>query len=112
MTTVPGRTRLERLAHIGTSSTFLCLDAFAIAIREARRIGDVSYYVSLHEVLQELQLPPDLVAKLPKDIQDGMDIVWAERQTKIVKAETDRLETELRTYKNNLIKESIRVSSG
>ena len=82
-----------------------------MAIREAKRTGDVSYYISLNNILQELQLPQDVVAKLPKDIQKGMDIPWAERQTKTVKAETDRLEGELRTYKNNLIKESIRVSS-
>jgi hypothetical protein len=60
--------------------------------------------------LQELHLPPEAVAKLPKDIQEGIDMPWAERQAKIIKAETDRLEAELRTYKNNLIKESIRVS--
>jgi COP9 signalosome complex subunit 1 len=34
---------------------------------------------------------------------------WMEATTKQVKAETDRLEFELKGYKNNLIKESIRV---
>ncbi len=35
---------------------------------------------------------------------------WIDRMTKQTKAETDRLELELKGYKNNLIKESIRVS--
>lgn len=33
-----------------------------------------------------------------------------DRMTKQTKGETDRLELELKGYKNNLIKESIRVS--
>lgn len=110
MLTITGRTRLDRLGHIGITSTFLSLDALSAAVHEAKRVGDVNSYLELMNVLQELQLPPETLAKLSKDIQSGADMAWAERQTKIIKAETDRLEAELRTYKNNLIKESIRVS--
>jgi COP9 signalosome complex subunit 1 len=38
------------------------------------------------------------------------DPAWMERKDKQNKAETTRLEHELKGYKNNLIKESIRVS--
>jgi COP9 signalosome complex subunit 1 len=39
------------------------------------------------------------------------DLAWMEKKNKQNKAETTRLEHELKGYKNNLIKESIRVSS-
>lgn len=47
---------------------------------------------------------------LPGDINAVSDSAWIDRTNKQVKAESDRLETELKGYKNNLIKESIRVS--
>lgn len=40
------------------------------------------------------------------------DLAWMEKKRKVNKAETIRLEHELKGYKNNLIKESIRVSYG
>ena len=40
-----------------------------------------------------------------------MDTAWAETRNKQIKAEADRLDAELKGYKNNLIKESIRVRS-
>jgi 26S proteasome subunit RPN7 len=44
--------------------------------------------------------------------QDGVvDRSWVEQKTQQNRAESSRLETELKGYKNNLIKESIRVRS-
>jgi COP9 signalosome complex subunit 1 len=43
------------------------------------------------------------------DVQE--DLAWMEKKYKQNKAETTRLEHELKGYKNNLIKESIRVRS-
>lgn len=45
----------------------------------------------------------------PDEPEAVLDNDWVERTQKLVRAETDRLEHELRGYKNNLIKESIRV---
>ncbi|KAF2095757.1 hypothetical protein NA57DRAFT_79466 [Rhizodiscina lignyota] len=106
-----GKTRLYRLAHISWRSTYLCLDAISAAITESKRVGDVHFYLSAMELLQKLELPSAMIAKLPKDIQSGIDVAWVEKQTRTIKAETDRLEAELRTYKNNLIKESIRMGN-
>jgi COP9 signalosome complex subunit 1 len=47
----------------------------------------------------------------PDDPDARLDMNWMETTAKQVKAETDRLEFELKGYKNNLIKESIRVGS-
>ena len=47
----------------------------------------------------------------PSTAEGVPDTAWATRMSKQVAAETDRLEVELKGYKNNLIKESIRVRS-
>jgi COP9 signalosome complex subunit 1 len=45
----------------------------------------------------------------PGDPDGVIDRSWVERKEKQNKAESSRLEAELKGYKNNLIKESIRV---
>ena len=54
--------------------------------------------VALHEIV-------------PGDPDAIPDVAWLEKTNRQVLDETNRLETELKVYKNNLIKESIRVSS-
>lgn len=46
----------------------------------------------------------------PLDPEGSLDREWMEKKQRQMKAETDRLERELKGYKNNMIKESIRVS--
>ena len=85
---------------IGTSSTHLGLDALKLAIVEAKQGKDVQNYEKAVSALQELAPEdPDAVPK-----QD-----WVDTVKKQVKADTDKMEAELKGYKNNLIKESIRV---
>jgi COP9 signalosome complex subunit 1 len=45
----------------------------------------------------------------PDDPAASMDTAWAERKTREVREEQEKLDHELKSYKNNLIKESIRV---
>lgn len=45
----------------------------------------------------------------PDDLDAKLDGEWVTRTTRAIAAETQRLEAELKGYKNNLIKESIRV---
>ena len=47
----------------------------------------------------------------PSDPITIKDQDWIESTSRQVRAETTRLENELKGYKNNLIKESIRVSA-
>lgn len=46
---------------------------------------------------------------VPEDPAALLDTAWAEKKTREIQQEQDRLEHELKSYKNNLIKESIRV---
>lgn len=97
-----GRTRFNRLFLIGTCSTYLSVEALKAAISEAKAGKDVSRYDRAVQALAEVA---------PNEPDARKDMEWVERMLKTVKAETDRLEQELRGYKNNLIKESIRVRS-
>ena len=45
----------------------------------------------------------------PLDCEATPDVAWIDKVQKQTKVETDKLEMELKGYKNNLIKESIRV---
>jgi COP9 signalosome complex subunit 1 len=95
-----GRTRLDRLLHIGVCSSFLGVEALKLAVREAKTGKDVRRYVDAQTHLETIG--PDE----PEAIRDKSWIEWMDKQNQ---AETKRLEEELKGYKNNLVKESIRV---
>ncbi|KKK13951.1 COP9 signalosome complex subunit 1 [Aspergillus ochraceoroseus] len=97
-----GRTRFNRLFLIGTCSTYLSVEALKAAVAEAKSGKDVSRYERAVQALAEAA---------PNEAEAAIDMDWAERLHKVVKTETDRLEHELRGYKNNLIKESIRMGN-
>ena len=85
---------------IGTCSTYLSVEALKAAVAEAKGGRDVLRYERAVRALADAA---------PNDPEATLDTNWVDRMKKSVKAETDRLEHELRGYKNNLIKESIRV---
>ncbi|KAL2870018.1 COP9 signalosome complex subunit 1 [Aspergillus lucknowensis] len=97
-----GRTKFNRLFLIGTCSTHLSVEALKAAIAEAKSGKDVSRYERAVQALAE---------NAPNEIEAVLDREWVERLQRVVRAETDRLEHELRGYKNNLIKESIRMGN-
>lgn len=97
-----GRTRFNRLFLIGTSSTYLCLEALKAAITEAKQGKDVARYDAAIAALHEIA---------PGDPDTIPDVAWIDKMTRQVRDETNRLEAELKVYKNNMIKESTRVSA-
>lgn len=81
----------------------LAAEALKAAVVEAKAGNDVPRYLAAVAALRPFLGPGD---------RDGiLDQGWIERKGKQNKAETHRLEAELKGYKNNLIKESIRVGS-
>jgi COP9 signalosome complex subunit 1 len=96
-----GPLRLERLTAIANSQSVLFTEALRLAVIEAKRTMDCDEYVKLAEKLHSVARSDPLGA---------VDKEWVTATTRKAKAETDRLELELKQYKNNLIKESIRVS--
>lgn len=97
----PGRTRYDRLVLIGSCSTYLSTEALKQAVLEAKNGQDVDRYEQAVFLLQKVA---------PSEPEAAPDTAWIENTRKSVTAESDRLEAELKGYKNNLIKESIRVS--
>ncbi|RAL13575.1 COP9 signalosome complex subunit 1 [Aspergillus homomorphus CBS 101889] len=97
-----GRTRYNRLYVIGTCSTHLAVDALKAAVAEAKGGKDVTRYERAVRAFAEV---------VPNDPEATLDMHWVDHMQKVVKAETDRLEHELKGYKNNLIKESIRMGN-
>lgn len=98
-----GRTCFDRLLHIGKSSVPLCVDALKAAVIEAKQGRDVNRYREAWDCIR---------IAAPNEPEAVRDDAWIEKLEAENKVETARLETELKGYKNNLIKESIRVSSG
>jgi hypothetical protein len=97
-----GRTRFRRLFLIGACSTVLRADALRAAIDEAIKGSDVRNYEDAVKLYRKYFNATDSYGTA--------DLAWMEKKQKVNKAETNRLEHELKGYKNNLIKESIRVS--
>ncbi|KAL6703705.1 hypothetical protein ACN47E_009399 [Coniothyrium glycines] len=97
-----GFTRSDRLHHIGSHSPYLAVDAYRLAITEAKKGKNVSLYTGLVEEFSGIA---------PQDSAALTDTAWAEKKTRDTQQEQDRLEHELKSYKNNLIKESIRMGN-
>lgn len=97
-----GRTKLERLLHIGASSTFLGAEALKSAVNEAKAGKDIRLYAEAWSLLEVIA---------PSEPEAVRDDAWISTVDRHNQAETARLEAELKGYKNNLIKESIRMGN-
>ncbi|KAJ5407944.1 COP9 signalosome subunit 1 [Penicillium cosmopolitanum] len=97
-----GRTRFNRLYLIGNTSTVLAVDALKSAVAEAKSGKDVGRYEKAVRALAEVT---------PAEQDATLDSVWVSDIQRSVRAQSERLEHELRGYKNNLIKESIRMGN-
>ncbi|KAK8111525.1 COP9 signalosome complex subunit 1 [Apiospora kogelbergensis] len=95
-----GRTCFDRLLLVGRSSVPLCVDALKAAITEAKKGKDVQRYRDAWECIR---------IAAPNEPESKWDPAWVEMTEKANKIETARLEAELKQYKNNLVKESIRI---
>ncbi|KAI0184679.1 26S proteasome subunit RPN7-domain-containing protein [Xylaria flabelliformis] len=95
-----GRTRFDRLLLIGQCSVPLCLDALKAAVAEAKKGKDVQRYLEACECMRLAG---------PNEPEAQYDEAWVNATTNSNKHRTLQLEGELKGYKNNLVKESIRI---
>ncbi|KAG9518032.1 hypothetical protein E4T50_13658 [Aureobasidium sp. EXF-12298] len=93
-------TRVNRLSNIAHLCPPLAIDALHLAIPTSKNAKDTQQYLDLTKLLHQISPDDDLA---------GVDTAWVEKTNKLNEHETERLENELRGYKNNLIKESIRM---
>lgn len=78
----------------------LCVDALKAAVHEAKKGRDVQRYRDAWECIH---------VAAPNEPEAQYDETWTFNTDRQNKVDTHRLETELKGYKNNLVKESIRV---
>lgn len=90
----------RRLYLIASCSTALQEEAAKLAVAEAKRGADVDSYEDAVTLLATIT---------GKDAKEIRDKNWLSQQEKQNAAELKRLDNELKQYKNNLIRESIRV---
>ncbi len=80
----------------------LRVEALRLAVAEAKHGSDLKSYEDALQMHRR--------SSRSGDLDSQADQAWMEKKDKQNKAESTRLEHELKGYKNNLIKESIRVS--
>ena len=97
-----GRTQIDRLLHIGTHSVPLSLEALKLVVQKLKQTEDVTRYRLAVSLLQKVA---------PEDPDAQLDQEWVDQTDRRVSAETEKIEAALKSYKHNLIKESIRVRS-
>ncbi|KAM0334414.1 hypothetical protein ACHAQA_001440 [Verticillium albo-atrum] len=99
---VKGRTRLDRLLTIGRCCVPLCVEALKAAVVEAKSGQDIERYREVWECIN---------MAAPAEPEAVFDDDWVEKTNKENRRETNHLESQLKGYKNNLIKESIRMGN-
>ena len=95
----PGALLPLRLAHVSTHCPPLARQSLTLAIAAAKKGKDVQLYSRLHDIASRLGF-----AHLAQ-----ADMKWMRQQEEANRRELTRLEGELKGYKNNLIRESIRM---
>jgi COP9 signalosome complex subunit 1 len=98
-----GRTRLIRLLFIAIYSSHLRSEAISLARDEARRGDDVRLYKAVTDF--QRQVDPTSAET------EEASLAWVKQKDTRNNATTNQLERELKSYKNNLIKESIRMGT-
>ncbi|ODA82637.1 hypothetical protein RJ55_01145 [Drechmeria coniospora] len=97
-----GRTRFDRLLFIGKTCVPLCVEALKAAVAEAKKASNIAHYQEAWESIR---------AAAPDEPEAAWDASWVERTEADNRVETARLESELKRYKSNMIKESIRMGN-
>ncbi|KAF9401940.1 COP9 signalosome complex subunit 1 [Mortierella sp. AD011] len=108
-----GHTKVNRLEFIADRCPSLQVDALKLAITELRNAStlNIPRYANLVKKLNEaVKFGAPGSANVSSDLLN-VDKAWADSQLQKAKQQTDLLEGELKTYKRNAIKESIRMGN-
>lgn len=97
-----GHTKVERLLFIADRCPSYQIEALRLAVASVKTEFDTSKYMivagKLNDALKSRNMPTESV-----------DNAWVESTQRQVRMKTDKLEMELKNYKTNCIKESIRM---
>ncbi|KAL2764483.1 COP9 signalosome complex subunit 1 isoform 1 [Daubentonia madagascariensis] len=106
-----GLMRIERLQFIADHCPPLRVEALKMALSFVQRTFNVDVYEEIHrklsEATRELQNTPDAIPESGVE-PPPLDTAWVEATRKKALLKLEKLDTDLKNYKGNSIKESIR----
>ncbi|XP_059936491.1 COP9 signalosome complex subunit 1 isoform X6 [Mesoplodon densirostris] len=106
-----GLMRIERLQFIADHCPPLRVEALKMALSFVQRTFNVDMYEEIHrkllEAARELQNAPDAIPESGVE-PPPLDTAWVEATRKKALLKLEKLDTDLKNYKGNSIKESIR----
>nr|XP_019591124.1 PREDICTED: COP9 signalosome complex subunit 1 isoform X1 [Rhinolophus sinicus] len=106
-----GLMRIERLQFIADHCPPLRVEALKMALSFVQRTFNVDMYEEVHrklsEATRELQNAPDAIPESGVE-PPPLDTAWVEATRKKALLKLEKLDTDLKNYKGNSIKESIR----
>ncbi|XP_069887785.1 COP9 signalosome complex subunit 1 isoform X2 [Dipodomys merriami] len=106
-----GLMRVERLQFIADHCPALRVEALKMALSFVQRTFNVDMYEEVHrklsEATRELQNAPDAIPESSVE-PPPLDTAWVEATRKKALLKLEKLDTDLKNYKGNSIKESIR----
>lgn len=106
-----GLAKLYRLIYIADHCPMLRVEALKMAISYVMTTYNVSLYVNLHKKLvQAVGTPglPDVAAQSTSQDMLTLDQAWVESRSKKAALKLEKFDTDLKNYRSNSIKESIR----
>ncbi|GLV42287.1 COP9 signalosome subunit 1b [Carabus blaptoides fortunei] len=106
-----GLARLYRLMYIADHCPSLRLEALKMAVTYVMTTYNVNLYQQLHQKLAESlggAMLPDIAAQSTSQDTPTLDSLWIETRSKKAALKLEKLDTDLKNYKSNSIKESIR----
>ncbi|XP_041362527.1 COP9 signalosome complex subunit 1-like isoform X2 [Gigantopelta aegis] len=106
-----GLAKLNRLVFIAEHCPSLKIEALRMALTHAMTTYNTNFYQVVHKKLQEAvsmsSSLPDAVAGAVHNVP-ALDTQWIETTAKKAALKLEKLDTDLKNYKSNSIKESIR----
>ncbi|KAJ7507157.1 26S proteasome subunit RPN7-domain-containing protein [Mycena galericulata] len=103
-----GRTAVDRLIHIISICPALAPEAFQLAVQHIHQSRDPSLYQQVMSAYDQVSATGENPLPSSMDLA-SLDTRWADETMAKNQAERSKLEVELKTYSNNMIKESIRM---
>ncbi|XP_077272434.1 COP9 signalosome subunit 1b [Temnothorax americanus] len=111
-TSYTGLAKLNRLIYIADHCPSLRIEALKMAITYVMTTYNVGLYITLHKKLVEAMGYtsglPDIAAQSTSRDMPTMDQTWVETRAKKAALKLEKFDTDLKNYKSNSIKESIR----
>ncbi|EDR00057.1 uncharacterized protein LACBIDRAFT_192125 [Laccaria bicolor S238N-H82] len=103
------RTAIDRLIHIASICPSIAMEAFQLCVQHIHQSRDPTLYQALLTAYEQTSNALDMPLPNPLDLAQ-LDTKWMDEIIAKNQAERTKLEVELKTYSNNMIKESIRMA--